>query len=471
MTNIKNIVIFSVIFLSILTEVSLSWEIIYGDPSVEEEALRVIECSSGGFLTVGFKDSQILVIRFSEGGDIIWDRVYGYGAKGYDVIEASPGKYLICGYGTVSPPPSKHVSPLLLKIDDLGDTIWTRVYSSYIGIFKRIVAHRDGGYLLMESSVYSTGLFKIDDYGDTSWVRVSSAPDGLKDLIVNSEGHYVACGRTTPEYVGDSLVLLEFDGEGDTIWIRKYDFVLGDGQVIEDPISGYLILSYGSIDFPNSYYIRTNEIGDTIWTKKYSYDEEVIMYDIVTCRSGGYLSVGDYGYLSPYWGSYFLRINDLAESTWTRLYETDYGGGFFSVIETPMHNYIGVGYVKGHYGPRDVFILCTDSLGISVPDTDYIRTISEEMDFEIKAYPNPFNSSMKITLRLKELPHSNPVITINNILGERVYRTTIQGKFSSYQMKWMGVDDNGKEVESGIYFVNVILGNERIKTSKVVLIK
>jgi len=40
----------------------------------------------------------------------------------------------------------------------------------------------------------------------------------------------------------------------------------------------------------------------------------------------------------------------------------------------------------------------------------------------------------------------------------------------SYSLKWNGLDDAGKPVRSGIYFVNISVGNYR-KTAKLILVR
>ena len=103
---------------------------------------------------------------------------------------------------------------------------------------------------------------------------------------------------------------------------------------------------------------------------------------------------------------------------------------------------------------------------------NYIEYINQKPEkFNVSVYPNPFNSSLKIGVSLRNKPHSNPVITIYNILGKQIYKTDVSGNFPSIQTTWMGVDEDGNNVESGIYFVNVNLGDSLIKTRKVVLIK
>ena len=105
--------------------------------------------------------------------------------------------------------------------------------------------------------------------------------------------------------------------------------------------------------------------------------------------------------------------------------------------------------------------------------TNIITEIDDEVtiinDYSLKAYPNPFNPSTKIEYELAK--QSNITLTISDLLGRQVWslqRENVQkGKHSLY---WSGVNNNGKELVSGIYFVNVH-GDLFNKTIKLMLIR
>ena len=83
------------------------------------------------------------IIRIDENGDTLWTRVYGGSDldRGYSVIESPFGGFLITG-------PTKSFGAgeqdiWLVKIDSNGDTLWTKTYGG---------ANIDGGLSIIECS-------------------------------------------------------------------------------------------------------------------------------------------------------------------------------------------------------------------------------------------------------------------------------------------------------------------------------
>ncbi len=86
-----------------------------------------------------------------------------------------------------------------------------------------------------------------------------------------------------------------------------------------------------------------------------------------------------------------------------------------------------------------------------------------------RTYPNPFNNSMRISLLGGNDGHYQ--INIYNILGERIRSERIvnNSPLTSF-FTWNGCDEDGVEVESGVYLINVLSGNEKAQL-KVALLK
>ncbi len=84
-------------------------------------------------------------------------------------------------------------------------------------------------------------------------------------------------------------------------------------------------------------------------------------------------------------------------------------------------------------------------------------------------YPNPFNQNTIIQV---DLPESGDLsIDILNVLGQRV-ATVFNGTLAAgyYHFDWNGIDHDGKELESGVYFYRLRQG-DHVETRKMVLLK
>ena len=84
-------------------------------------------------------------------------------------------------------------------------------------------------------------------------------------------------------------------------------------------------------------------------------------------------------------------------------------------------------------------------------------------------YPNPFNPETKIKFSTER--DSNVEVTIYSLLGEKI--NTIQnGQLSAgtYNISWIGQDQSGNKVPSGVYFYEVRSDNRPAK-GKMLLLK
>jgi len=94
-------------------------------------------------------------------------------------------------------------------------------------------------------------------------------------------------------------------------------------------------------------------------------------------------------------------------------------------------------------------------------------------NFELQAYPNPFNPSTTINVTLKEGTNpANVKFEIYNVLGQLVksFNPEQYGNRNKYNIIWNGVDETGRKVSSGHYFF-VASSLEEVKTLKLILLK
>ncbi|NOQ25756.1 MAG: T9SS type A sorting domain-containing protein [Bacteroidales bacterium] len=92
--------------------------------------------------------------------------------------------------------------------------------------------------------------------------------------------------------------------------------------------------------------------------------------------------------------------------------------------------------------------------------------ISEFTEAQVEVYPNPFNAKTSITCNL--ITESKLVIEIYNIVGEKLDVLVDETmKAGAHTFIWDGTFGDGSQVVSGIYFVNVQMG-ENVQTLRIV---
>ncbi|KAF5040151.1 hypothetical protein DSECCO2_536430 [anaerobic digester metagenome] len=116
-----------------LTNAQITFQRHYGGTG-DEYGSTCIQTSDGGYIVTGSTDSyglggwDIYLIKTDEYGDTIWTKAYG--GAGYDVstdiIATNDGNYVICGITDSYGYGNNDV--YLIKIDQNGDTLWTKTY-------------------------------------------------------------------------------------------------------------------------------------------------------------------------------------------------------------------------------------------------------------------------------------------------------------------------------------------------------
>jgi len=115
------------------------------------------------------------------------------------------------------------------------------------------------------------------------------------------------------------------------------------------------------------------------------------------------------------------------------------------------------------YHSRDTIVTIYDSDTLIEIDFPYeigegLRETQKPLDWGVRNFPNPFNSTVNIEYSIPA--KSNININIYNILGENI-KSLFSGIRSPgiYSLKWNGKDDKGNNCPTGIYYCRVDLNN------------
>jgi len=90
--------------------------------------------------------------------------------------------------------------------------------------------------------------------------------------------------------------------------------------------------------------------------------------------------------------------------------------------------------------------------------------------FLLQNYPNPFNLETKIGF---VLPVGGRVrLEIYSLLGRRV-RVLMEGSLKPglYHLRWDGKDEVGREVSSGVYLCRLVVDDDQVAVSKMLLLR
>ena len=220
----------------------------------------------------------------------------------------------------------------------------------------------DGGYIIAgwtdsfgpgtpdSSNVY---LIKTDAAGDTLWTRTygGTGDDYANSVRQTSDGGYIVAGSTSSFNAGKGDVyLIKTNAVGDTLWTRTYGGTdLDQGMSVhQTPDSGYIVAGYSypyagaNSDF---YLVKTSASGDTVWTRTYGGTGNDWGYSAQPTRDGGYLVAGcTYSYGAGDADFYLVKTDGSGDTLWTRTYGgVDYDDAW-SAQQTADGGYIITGY-------------------------------------------------------------------------------------------------------------------------------
>jgi hypothetical protein len=256
------------------------------------------------------------------------------------------------------------------------------------------------------------------------------------------------------------------------VWTRTYGGPdLDEGHSVEETSDGGCIVAGGTDSFGaggyDVYVIKTDSIGDTVWTRTYGGPDRDFGYSAEETSDGGYIIAGEAAYLGPSNAFvYLIKTDSIGDTVWTRTYG---GGQGYSAEETGDGGYVIGGAYSFGAGGYDVYLIKTDADGlvhVSEQSDENLRTEHRSL---AQNYPNPFGTSTSIGYSL--LGAQQVTVTVYDIRGAFV-RNLVSGTVPAgqHQITWDGRNERGHKVASGVYFCHLETSG-RAETRRMVLLR
>jgi hypothetical protein len=278
----------------------------------------ILQAEDGGFLVTGNMsqsqegDSNVTLLKTNANGSLLWQKSYG-GDKdehGNSITRAAGGGYVIAGdtesYGNGSS------DVYLVKTDHNGDMQWERTFGgdkADAGL--AIQQSSDGGYLIAgytESSADGKKdiyLIKTNAAGDLQWSRTYGGPyDDMATSIQRTRGDsYIISGYYGVSNDRRVAYLLHIDNLGKTIWARRYD-TQNDSiayGVRQSSDRGYVAVGYTIPDKDRSDILlfKVAPDGNLTWMKHYRESALQYGYNVFQMPDNGYTIIGGAGVMNP----------------------------------------------------------------------------------------------------------------------------------------------------------------------------
>jgi len=212
---------------------------------------------------------------------------------------------------------------LLLLTFQTANAGWIRTYGEEGRDHGACVCQTsDGGYIVTGSTPSSDNqntdlwLFKTDSAGNILWEKVYGGDELDRGCIVKQafDKGYVALGLTSSFGLGSNTPwVLKTDSLGDTLWTRTYDaYGLSSCWMEQTSDSGYII-SAGAYD--DIQLFKTDSLGEIMWVQTYDGTEHE-KYPWGNCvkqtSDGGYIITGE----SIYGDLAIMKTDSLGTPVW-----------------------------------------------------------------------------------------------------------------------------------------------------------
>ncbi|UCE66770.1 MAG: T9SS type A sorting domain-containing protein [Candidatus Zixiibacteriota bacterium] len=453
------------------------WSRLYGGPG-NDYGYWLDETSDGGFIVVGsyfweVGNTDFYLVKTDEDGDTLWTNIFG--GYFYDVCrwvyQTPDDGYFVAGLTSAENNTEKDI--YIFKTDSLGNVLWNKIYGGdqEDGV---VTGQRtaDGGYILVGyTASFGLGymdvwLLRLDAVGDTLWTKTYGGEnyDSGRSVIQTPDGGYLVLCNINYEFNDTGLTLIKTDDAGDILWTRRYCQNYATGvSIISTRDDCYLILT-NTLAFGDEFDIqllKIDENGDSLWTRVIG-DVDIDMGNsIQQMDDGGYVICGITG---PYFDQdiYVVKTDASGDMLWSSTFNgTSYGNDMGTCARpTPDGGLILTGSLSTSDSMQEVCLIRFESEQVGVESDDLqVPLISFSSN-----YPNPFNTSTIIHFEVAKM--SDVSLTIYDILGREV--TTVLNETKqpgTYDIKF-----DAPGLSSGVYFYRLQAG-DMVETKRMQLLK
>jgi hypothetical protein len=447
---------------------NLLWSKTIGSPSHMESAIRVSESSDGGYVLVGGTDEittqgSILLVKLDGSLNLLWSKIVQgpNGASAHSILQCNYGGSIICGEAWTSGIGSKYYA-YLVKTDSTGNTLWSKVYGGnssyeYAHSFQQT---SDDGYIVCGGTRSSgTGgsidflLLKIDNNGNILWTKTYGSPndDYGESIQVTSDGGYILAGCTGTFANSYDAYLIKTDSIGNLIWSKTYGGANWDfGYSVKQTFDGGYIISGMTQSFGmggrDVYVIRTDANGNALWTKTFGTVGDDLSQFVDETNDGGFICLAICDSFNNYHNDICLiKTDNLGNSGCNEMSVSTIVGNPVTTVSFPT---LMDSTVISVYTPSLI-------VGTGCIESSACSTVGINEDFidskNISLFPNPTTS--ELTIENGDLPAGQAGLRIKGIeiyssIGEKVFSQPVT---SNAKQVTISIAD----FSPGIYFITV----------------
>jgi hypothetical protein len=291
---------------------SVTWQKTYGGSSADY-AYSVQQTADGGYIVAGQShsfsagDSDILVLKLDNTGNITWQKIYGGSSEDYPLYiqQTTDSGYIIAG--STNSFGAGNYDVWLLKLDGSGNVTWQKTYGESLNEWPYAIQQTaDDGYIVAGSTnsfgagAHDVWLLKLDSSGNVTWQKTygGSLPDHPFAIQQTVDGGYIVAGDTNSLIGGRQAWVLKLNSAGDVAWQKTYGGSLSDyAYWVQQTTDGGYILAGGTYSFGGGngdvWLMKLNSRGDVAWQKTYGGKNHESANFVQQTSDAGYVVAGN----------------------------------------------------------------------------------------------------------------------------------------------------------------------------------
>jgi hypothetical protein len=435
------------------------------DHGILETAESIIETSTGEIIAAGLSFPMGanfpngFISKFNGSGNIQWTKSYGGSYFDYfsAICETPNGAYIAVG-STNSFSPSGEAMLYAVKINNSGDTIWTKTYNIAFPANVQIIRTADNFFLILANgplTLSSNGiaayLIKIDTNGNIIWNKKFNHDSDFEfngRVVTETPDGGILVGAYNYDYMGwnmSTFILTKFNSQGNYLWSRMYAIPGSEDFKSLTTSSNGDILFVASINpggsLPKSIAVKTDSIGNVIWGKQ---------YEIESIRSHCIMHNNEIDLLFSSYNFSFIRTDSL---------------GTLGCLEQSLNitdSIVGANTLLNFMSFQFTNSTTSSTIFIeAIHDNQYSSLCNPSSDgsltttSQFNIYPNPSNSVINVDFS-KNI-NAN-IANVYNTLGELIKSVTV------FNNSRTSIDIS--TLKNGLYYIELLDYNRQLYRSK-----
>lgn len=461
------IITFYILFITcdLLSQPSITWQGLYNGPSNrDDEANAICLADSNNIYLAGYTfftsspSYRPYVIKINQYGDTLWTRIIlinGGGGFVNALLPTTDGGCIATG--------EKSNLKFLFRLDKFGNTIWVYTYPGD-AIFYDIERALNGDYICSGLNNQGGAALRIDTLGNIKFDK--KYPNSFfqwHSLLTTGDNGCLVAGIANQQ-----AVITRLDSNGNVTGTKSFSVNNSPTLALSlerDSSKNYVLSGNywnGTTDVP--YFIKLDLNLNPLDTHIFSQVNQEIEHSMKVLPSGKYV-----------WTFEELGMNRLliTNENGNILYEKvkNYNSNqaseeFYDIHPLTNGDIIFIGYAS-YISFDDMFAVRTDSALNFPPNIIGIQQINDVIPNKFQLfqnYPNPFNPMTKIKFQIPNYSHVK--ITIFDLLGKEI-KVLVNESLNTgvYETQW-----NAINYSSGLYFYKLEAENF-VETKKMILTK